>query len=244
MKQSTMQWAREAISNIKTSLVTRIKAENLGGRDRQMMANMIADIQKEIQAQKESNVTIRQLYDNLGTIRKELTSPISKGSAGRIEAAALETERNLNELEKISHIASALQIDAQSIMPLLDQLQKKQDEMRQSFQKAVDIDFHLYGKTSHLTEKALEAYHFEVTQDRQVVKTSAHKTQPNPIPSPSFIPEGKLYQKGDRTKLKTPNIARDKIPQEPSVLRQLNQSKKEPEGGKESLPKKAFEIGK
>lgn len=87
------------------------------------------------------------------------------------------TQRNLNEQEKVEHIVHALQLDAQSIMPLLDQLKQKQNEMRQSFQKAVDIDFQLYGKASSLTERALEAYYFEITPDRQVVEAVKKQQQ-------------------------------------------------------------------
>lgn len=177
MDQSTMQWTREAINNIQSNLTVRIRERNLSSRDQQMMANMMAEIQKVLENQTAANEAIRELYENLGRIQEELTAPITREAADRIEAIAAAAGRNLDELEKVNHIANALQLDAQSIIPLLEQLQQKQNEMRQSFQKAVDIDFQLYGKTSSLTERALEAYHFEITPDRQVIEAITKETE-------------------------------------------------------------------
>lgn len=219
MDQSTMQWTREAINNIQSNLTVRIRERNLSSRDQQMMANMMAEIQKELENQTAANEAIRELYENLGRIQEELTAPITREAADRIEAIAAAAGRNLDELEKVNHIANALQLDAQSIIPLLEQLQQKQNEMRQSFQKAVDIDFQLYGKTSSLTERALEAYHFEITPDRQVIEAitketeelakdhSSKQAEPEIKKSPAaFSEKRELYQEGDRIKLKIPNV--------------------------------------
>ena len=200
MDQSTMQWTREAINNIQSNLTVRIREGNLSNRDQQMMANMMAEIQKELENQTAANEAVRELYENLGRIQEELTAPITREVADRIEATAAAAGRNLDELEKVNHIANALQLDAQSIIPLLEQLQQKQNEMRQSFQKAVDIDFQLYGKTSSLTERALEAYHF--AKDH-----SSKQAEPEIKKSPAaFSEKRELYQEGDRIKLKIPNV--------------------------------------
>ena len=219
MDQSTMQWTREAINNIQSNLTVRIREGNLSNRDQQMMANMMAEIQKELENQTAANEAVRELYENLGRIQEELTAPITREVADRIEVTAAAAGRNLDELEKVNHIANALQLDAQSIIPLLEQLQQKQNEMRQSFQKAVDIDFQLYGKTSSLTERALEAYHFEITPDRQVIEAvtketeepakdhSSKQAEPEIKKSPAaFSEKRELYQEGDRIKLKIPNV--------------------------------------
>ena len=39
-----------------------------------------------------------------------------------------------------------------------------------SFQQAVDIDLKLYGKLSELTERGMEAFHFEVTREGKVTE--------------------------------------------------------------------------
>ena len=87
MDQSTMQWTREAINNIQSNLTVRIREGNLSNRDQQMMANMMAEIQKELENQTAANEAVRELYENLGRIQEELTAPITREVADRIEAS-------------------------------------------------------------------------------------------------------------------------------------------------------------
>lgn len=206
MKQSTTQWAREAIDNIQFNLIKRAKEGTLSGSDQQMMVAMMADIRKELESQIGINEAIQELYDNFGNIQKELSIPISSEGAARIERTASASKRNLNELEKVEHIVNALQLDAQSIIPLLEQLQQKQNEMRQSFQKAVDIDFQLYGKISDLTERALEAYHFEITPDRQVVMAAISAEEKE---APAAASGKEPYRQGDTIQLKIPSTTQE-----------------------------------
>ena len=78
MDQSTMQWTREAINNIQSNLTVRIREGNLSNRDQQMMANMMAEIQKELENQTAANEAVRELYEKLVRIQEELTAPITR----------------------------------------------------------------------------------------------------------------------------------------------------------------------
>lgn len=75
MKQSTTQWAGEAIDNIQFNLIKRAKEGTLSDSDQQMMA----DIRKELESQTEVNEAIQELYDNFGNIQKELSIKILVG---------------------------------------------------------------------------------------------------------------------------------------------------------------------
>lgn len=75
MKQSTTQWAGEAIDNIQFNLIKRAEEGTLSDSDQQMMA----DIRKELESQTEVNEAIQELYDNFGNIQKELSIKILVG---------------------------------------------------------------------------------------------------------------------------------------------------------------------
>lgn len=219
MNQTTQEWARETLKSVKISIIERAKQGTLKENDQITVAKMIEEIQLELKQESERSEAIRELHDNLGRLQKEISVPLDKEKGiDSLEETVSAVDRSLDEIEKIKYIANALQLDAQSIIPLLEQLQQKQNEMRQSFQKAVDIDFQLYGKTSSLTERALEAYHFEITPDRQVVEAITKETLEEPaknIPDrqteasepqkiPTVTPERAFYKEGDTIRLRIP----------------------------------------
>ena len=170
MDQETIKWIRETVESVRVSIIGRYESGILKPKDQLVINEMLGDIVESLgDSSRTENELVEGLEESLYRLSECLAGKLDGNNIGEVKSAAADVERKLDELDKVNHIANALQLDAQSIIPLLEQLHQKQEEVRQSFQKAVDIDFKIYGQVSDLTKNALEAYHFEIAADKQVI---------------------------------------------------------------------------
>lgn len=167
MEQTTIREIRETMESIRTSFIPRAEANTLNPRDAAFLSEIVGDLKKEIAEEAGRNESVKEIYGYLARMQGLLDDPEPTG-ARQIAGLEAAISRDMDEMEKIVHIANALQLDAHGIQPLLEQIRQKQEEVMRSFQQAVDIDLKLYGKLSELTERGMEAFHFAVTPEGKV----------------------------------------------------------------------------
>lgn len=167
MEQTTIREIKETMESIRTSFIPRAESNTLNPRDAAFLSEIVGDLKKGIAEEAGRNENVKEIYGCLAQMQGLLDDP-EPTSARQIAGLEAAISRDMDEMEKIVHIANALQLDAHGIQPLLEQIRKKQEEVMQSFQAAVDIDFKLYGEMSGLTKNAMEAFHFEVNAERKV----------------------------------------------------------------------------
>lgn len=168
MDQEIIKWIRETVESVRVSIIDRYEAGTVRKKDQFTLTEMLANIQEVIEKEPDSNMSIEDLNQELGKLQVSLTGDL-KDNIEEVKVVTESVAFKVGELDKINHIANALQLDAQSIIPLMEQLRQKQEEVRQSFQQAVDIDYKLYGEVSDLTIQALDTFHFIVSDERQVI---------------------------------------------------------------------------
>lgn len=168
MDQEMIKWIKETLQSVRDSIIERYENNTMHKKDQLTLTQMLAAIQDELEKNLSENANVMELKEELGNLQTALSGPI-KDNIAEVKTAVEKAGRKLTEIEKVAYIANALQLDAQSIIPLLEQLKQKQDEIRQSFQQAVDIDYKLYGEVSDLTKQALESFHYALSADRQVI---------------------------------------------------------------------------
>lgn len=169
MEQTTIREIRETMESIRTSFIPRAEANSLNPRDTAFLSEIVGDLKKGIAEEAGRNENVKEIYGCLAQMQGLLDDP-EPTSARQIAGLEAAISRDMDEMEKIVHIANALQLDAHGIQPLLEQIRQKQEEVMRSFQQAVDIDLKLYGKLSELTERGMEAFHFEVTREGKVTE--------------------------------------------------------------------------
>ncbi len=169
MEQTSIREIRETMESIRTSFIPRAEANSLNPRDTAFLSEIVGDLKKGIAEEAGRNENVKEIYGCLAQMQGLLDDP-EPTSARQIAGLEAAISRDMDEMEKIVHIANALQLDAHGIQPLLEQIRQKQEEVMRSFQQAVDIDLKLYGKLSELTERGMEAFHFEVTREGKVTE--------------------------------------------------------------------------
>lgn len=201
MNQENIKWIRETIESIRVSIIGRFETGTMRKKDQLTLTEMLANIQDTIAEEAVGNESVEALKQELAKLQDSLTGHL-KDNIEDVKAATDSVERKLEELEKVNHIANALQLDAQSIIPLMEQLKQKQEEVRQSFQHAVDLDFKLYGEVSSLTAQAMDTFHFTVSEERQVIAVAPAMVEQKELIQPE--PEQKQNPEEARTDEKLP----------------------------------------
>lgn len=165
MDKDKINWSKGVLESVDLAS-QRIQQETFNKKQQLLLLKVIGDLINTLSASVEN----KEIVEGLITIQGELEAPqISDINLNIIKDMKQKIAAVIGEYEKISYIQHALQLDAQSIIPLLEQIRQKQEEVRQSFQMSVDIDFTLYGKVSEVTLGAMEAFHFNVNSDKQVI---------------------------------------------------------------------------
>ncbi|WP_342755919.1 hypothetical protein [Kineothrix sedimenti] len=165
MDSTKLKWCNDVLGSVDDA-IQRIKEGTFNRKQQYLLMEVTGDLINAL----EDSETYKELVTLLNKIQEEFEVPqIMDINSDRIIEIKEKMAIQLNEVEKINYIQTALQLDVQSIMPLLEQIRQKQEEVRLSFQKAVDIDFVLHGKVSEITAGALEAFHFDVNGDKEVV---------------------------------------------------------------------------
>lgn len=173
MNQETIKWIKEILDSIEISIIERFHAGTLKLGDQKTLSNMIGDIlEMATEYTSPENQLMETLTQNLEKVQIILSNRIFVEDVGLLSDCVVPIKRSLDELERNQYIAAAFQLDVQAVMPLMEQLIAKQEEIRQTFQKAVDIDYSIIGEPSELTLQALEAYHFEIA-NKQVVAVNS-----------------------------------------------------------------------
>ena len=140
MEQTTIREIKETMESIRTSFIPRAESNTLNPRDAAFLSEIVGDLKKGIAEEAGRNENVKEIYGYLAQMQGLLDDP-EPTSAQQIAGLEAAISRDMDEMEKIVHIANALQLDAHGIQPLLEQIRKKQEEVMQSFQAAVDIDF-------------------------------------------------------------------------------------------------------
>lgn len=165
MDSIKLKWCNDVLESVDNS-IQRIKEGTFNRKQQSLLLEVTGDLINEL----EDLDANKELFMLLNEIQEELENPkIPDINLVKISEIRERTKLHLDEAEKVNCIQVALQLDAQSIMPLLEQIRIKQEEVRQSLQKAVDIDFALHGEMSVLTTSALEAFHFNIDSDKNVI---------------------------------------------------------------------------
>lgn len=173
MNQETIKWIKEILDSIEISIIERFHAGTLKRGDQKTLSNMIGDIlEMATEYTSPENQLMETLTQNLEKVQIILSNRIFVEDVGLLSDGVVAIKRSLDELERNQYIAAAFQLDVQAVMPLMEQLIAKQEEIRQTFQKAVDIDYSIMGEPSELTLQALEAYHFKIA-NKQVVSVKS-----------------------------------------------------------------------
>ena len=171
MDKKLIKWGQE-ISNSVELAIQRIEGKSLSNKDHALTLEICGDLIEELK-QNENDKEIEGLFTKIQT---ELEEPdVEKINITGLKYLQQEITDKLYEAEKINHITDALQLDAQSIMPLEEQIREKREEVRTSFQKAVDLDVKIYGSVSEITIRAMEAYHFDIDKNMNVVAVQTEK---------------------------------------------------------------------
>jgi hypothetical protein len=165
MDSIKLKWCKDVMGSVDDAM-QRIKKGTFNHRQHYLLMEITGDL---INALEDSDAN-RELAILLREIQGEFENPQTPDiNLIRVSEIRERIKLQLNETEKINYIQIALQLDVQSIMPLLEQIRIKQEEVRQILQKAVDIDFLLHGEVSMLTTSALEAFHFNIDSDKNVI---------------------------------------------------------------------------
>lgn len=173
MNQETIKWIKEILDSIEISIIERFHAGTLKRGDQKTLSNMIGDIlEMATEYTSPENQLMETLTQNLEKVQIILSNRIFVEDVGLLSDGVVAIKRSLDELERNQYIAAAFQLDVQAVMPLMEQLIAKQEEIRQTFQKAVDIDYSIMGEPSELILQALEAYHFKIA-NKQVVSVKS-----------------------------------------------------------------------
>lgn len=164
MDSTKLKWCNDVLGSVDDA-IQRIKEGTFNRKQQYLLLEVTGDLINALDSDVNKEIAIL-----LNDIQREFETPqISDINLTRVSEIREKIAYQLNEVEKINYIQAALQLDAQSIMPLLEQIRIKQEEVRQSLQKAVNIDFALHGEVSVLTTSALEAFHFNIDSDKNVI---------------------------------------------------------------------------
>lgn len=164
MDNATIKYCKDVLNSINEA-PRYINEGRYNGKNQVLLLKVIGDLIEALEKVNGGEALVKQF----ASVQIEFGKPnIKEINIAAIKDSANKIQHEINEADKINHIVAALQLDNKGIMPLLEQIRLKQEEMRQSFQSAVDIDYEMYGKVSNLTAQVLDAYHFDV-KERQVI---------------------------------------------------------------------------
>lgn len=194
MNNETIKYCKDVLHSINV-IPPYIAEGRFKGKNQVLILQIIGDLIDSLSATQGNEKLIQQFTQ----IQAEFEKPDIKNiNIVLIKDSAKKIEHELNEAEKVNHIIAALQLDVEDIMPLMEQIRLKQEEMRVSFQNAVDIDYKMYGKISDLTAQALEAYHFDVNKEKQVIIVHAQYEQHSSIKGKEDNPSAGKTEKEEK----------------------------------------------
>lgn len=164
MDSTKIKWCNDVLGSVDDA-IQRIKEGTFNRKQQYLLMEVTGDLINALDSDVNKEIAIL-----LNDIQGEFETPqISDINLTKVSEIREKIASQLKEAEMINYIQVALQLDAQSIMPLFEQIRIKQEEVRQSLQKAVDIDFALHGEVGVLTTSALDAFHFNIDSDKKVI---------------------------------------------------------------------------
>lgn len=202
MNDKLIEWIRGLLVS-SNAAIDRINNGTLSRKDQGNLIKMLGELQEELEKLPEfsRNPYIQEIGQNLTGLQEALgdknTDEIKKKMGG--------VAKGLQEAEKITYIKEALQLDA-STLSLEDEIKQRKEQIKDSFQKAVNIDIGTNGVISKILSESMQAFRFTIDENNQVVneiigkENNAAANDNRQFQEREEAYKGFAYTKGDGTK--------------------------------------------